>query len=129
MAHNSINIGKRSELLAQTALLANGYEVAQPIAPEPYDLVARDPITGSWATFQVKTARVREDRGAVVVVAKRSDGSPYTKNDADFLIGVVGNDVYVFENTGQGEYWTTPDGIDSRWKRLSLDLIRGGAAV
>ena len=129
MAHNSINIGKRSELLAQTALLANGYEVAQPIAPEPYDLVARDPITGSWATFQVKTARVREDRGAVVVVAKRSDGSPYTKNDADFLIGVVGSDVYVFENTGQGEYWTTPDGIDSRWKRLSLDLIRGGAAV
>lgn len=127
MAHNSINIGKRSELLAQTALLANGYEVAQPIAPETYDLVARDPITGSWATFQVKTARIREDRGAAVVVAKRSDGSPYTRQDADYLIGVVGNDVFLIENTGQGEYWTALDGI--RWKRLSLDLIRGGAAV
>lgn len=129
MAHNSINIGKRSELLAQTALLANGYEVAQPIAPEPYDLVARDPITGSWATFQVKTARVREDRGAVVVVAKRNDGSPYTPQDADYLIGVIGNDVFLIENTGQGEYWSTPEGIDARWRKLTLDLIRGGTAV
>ena len=127
MAHESINIGKRSELLAQTALLANGYEVAQPIAPEPYDLVARDPVTGSWATFQVKTVRIREDRGAAVVVAKRSDGSPYTRQDADYLIGVVGDEVYLIKNTGQSEYWSPID--DIRWERLPLGLIRGSEAV
>lgn len=127
MAYNSINIGKRSELLAQTALLANGYEVAQPIAPEAYDLVARDPISGSWATFQVKTARVREDRGAVVVVAKKGDGSTYKIQDVDYLIGVVGDEVYLIKNTGQSEYWSPID--DIRWERLPLGLIRGSEAV
>lgn len=123
MANVSVNIGTHSELLAATALLAAGYEVNKPIAAESYDLSARDPVTGEWARYQVKTARRRDDRdGAVVIYAKRSNGDVYTRDDCDYLIGVLDDAVYVTECRGISEYWVTAGGIDEKWRRLTLDI-------
>jgi len=120
MANTSTNIGAHSELVAATALLAAGYEVARPLAAESYDLAARDPVTGEWATYQVKTARRREDRdGAIVIFAKRTNGQPYTRDDCDYLIGVLDGEVYVIENRELSEYWVTPDNIDEKWRKLT----------
>lgn len=130
MAHISQSIGAHSELRAQAALLANGYEIAKPIVPEVYDLVARCPYSGRWLTFQVKTARIREDRGgAIVVDAKRANGRVYSRLEADYIIGVVGEDVYLIENRELGEYWVTPENINRRWRRLDPEFYRGEAAV
>lgn len=118
IAHETLNIGRHSELKAITALLANGWEVAEPTAPETYDLVARVP-GGEWQTFQVKTCHTRKDRnGAVVVYAKKSDGTPYMPSECDWLVGINGSDVYLIENRGIGEYWATPNNAAEKWTLL-----------
>lgn len=110
--------GAYSELLAEAALLANGFEVARPIAPEPYDMITRNPVTGDYQRIQVKTVRVREDRGGVLVVyARRANGEPYSTDDCDMFVGVHGDDVYIFQNRGLSEYWS--DGADGNgWTLL-----------
>lgn len=119
MANESINLGTHSELRVMTALLANGYEVSKPIAPEPYDLTVRDPRNGEHFRVQVKTARVREDRGgAIVVIARKGNGQFYTLDECDYLAGVTEDAVYLIPNAEQTEYWATPDSIDERWTRL-----------
>lgn len=119
MANESINLGTHSELRVATALLANGYEVSKPIAPEPYDLTVRDPRNGEHFRVQVKTARVREDRGgAIVVIARKGNGQFYTLDECDYLAGVTEDAVYLIPNAEQTEYWATPDSIDERWIRL-----------
>jgi len=124
MAHDTQVTGRHSELLAQTALLLAGFEVSEPIAPEVYDIAIRNPVTDEFARVQVKTARVRDDRdGAIVVYARRGNGEPYTTDDCDMFVGVVGNDVYMFPCTGLAEYWVTPRNIDERWTKLSTDRI------
>jgi hypothetical protein len=111
MAHETQVTGAYSELMAEAALLANGYEVARPIAPESYDMVARNPLTNDYQRIQVKTVRVREDRGgALVVYARRSNGEAYSADDCDAFIGVNGDDVYMFDNRVKTEYWS--DGAD-----------------
>jgi hypothetical protein len=123
MAHETVTKGRYAELLAQTALLANGWSVAEPIAPEPFDLVARDPIHGRWHRIQVKTARRRDDRnGEIVVYAKKSNGAIYTRDDCDLIIGVVDDEVYMFPNREIGEYWAHPNTIESRWTKLETTL-------
>ncbi|NGQ95459.1 hypothetical protein G3578_09865 [Brevibacillus sp. SYP-B805] len=122
MANQSTNIGAHSELVAATALLAAGYEVARPLAAESYDLAARDPVTGEWATYQVKTARYRPDRNAYVVYATRTNGEAYTRDDCDYLIGVLDDAVYVIENREIGEYWVSPDNIDAKWRKLTVGI-------
>jgi len=123
MAHEAITKGRYAELLAQTALLANGWSVAEPIAPEPFDLVARDPANGRWHRIQVKTARRRDDRnGEIVVYAKKSNGAAYTRDDCDLIIGVVDDEVYMFPNREISEYWVHPNTIESRWTKLDTTL-------
>jgi PD-(D/E)XK endonuclease len=123
VAHETVTKGRYAELLAQTALLANGWSVAEPIAPEPFDLVARDPIHGRWHRIQVKTARRRDDRnGEIVVYAKKSNGAVYTRDDCDLIIGVVDDEVYMFPNREISEYWISPDRIESRWTKLDTTL-------
>jgi hypothetical protein len=118
-AHETQVTGRYSELLAQTALLAAGYEVSEPIAPEVYDLVTRNPVTGEYMRVQCKTARVREDReGAIVVYARKGSGEPYTPEECDAIIGVNGNDVYMFPCAGHSEYWATPGNADTKWTLL-----------
>lgn len=84
---------------------------------------------GDWQTFQVKTARVRPERdNAIVVYAKKSDGTPYTPQECDFLIGINGADVYLIENVGHGEYWATPDNIREKWTLLPTGPFPRAAA-
>lgn len=125
-------------MLARLALLSNGWTVAKPETEEPFDVVARDPVNGRWYTFQVKTIRIREDRGGeYVVYARRGNGQPHAQSDADYIVGVLGAKggdlpaVYMFENRGQGEYWATE--ADRRWLRLPIevdrDVYEGGGVI
>jgi len=119
MAHETQVTGRISELKAITALMANGYEVAEPVVAEPYDLLLRREGNGKTYRAQVKTCRVREDRGgAIVVYAKRNNGEPYTKEDCDFIIGVLDDEVYMFECRGVGEYWVTSETINEYWTKV-----------
>jgi hypothetical protein len=123
VANETLTKGKYAELLAATALLANGWTVAEPLALEPFDLVARDPVNGRWHRIQVKTARRRDDRnGEIVVYAKKSNGAVYTRDDCDLIIGVVDDEVYMFPNRELSEYWVHPNTIESRWTKLETTL-------
>lgn len=112
------------------ALLANGYIVSKPSTTEPHDLLATDPLNDESFKVQVKTIHVRADRGGdYVVFARKGDGTPYTKSDADYFIGVLvgeGNAprVYMFENREFGEYWASEARASKRWVELSIALDR-----
>lgn len=124
MAYESSNRGTHSELVAMTALLAAGYEVAEPVAAESYDIVAKEAGTGEWRTFQVKTLRLRTDKGRpyYVLNGTRNSGDVYRRADADYFIGVVDGAVYLVENTEQSEYWAAVDGVDGKWRRLAVNM-------
>lgn len=114
--------GTHSELLATTALLANGWEVAEPVSPKVYDLVAKPPNSEKWVQIQVKTARERTDRnGEIVVYAKKNNGNVYTIEDAEYIIGIYNNQVYLFPNREVSEYWVSPDIIETRWEHLKIE--------
>ncbi|AYA77380.1 hypothetical protein DOE78_19055 [Bacillus sp. Y1] len=123
MAHSTITKGRHSELLAQTALLANGYSVAEPIAPEPFDLLARAPGTMEWLRIQIKSARARDDRnGEVVAYARKNNGKPYDKEDCDLFIAVLDGEVYMFENRELSEYWCPAHALSEKWTKLSTGI-------
>ncbi|GIQ63660.1 hypothetical protein PACILC2_22280 [Paenibacillus cisolokensis] len=129
-AHISEVVGKVSEMTARRALLNAGYIVAKPETDEPFDVVFRDPVNREWYTAQIKTIRVREDRdGALVVSARKSNGEPYAKPDADYIVGVLGDAVYMFENTGQAEYWAQEATASKRWVKLPTEIVRDQTAV
>lgn len=86
-----------------------------PLAAETYDLSTRHPKTGETKYYQVKTAIERPDRNAIVVQAKNGKGEIYPKSDVDYIIGVHGENVYVFENREIKEYWATPKNIGEKW--------------
>ena len=119
MAHDAHITGRVSELKAITALIANGYEVAEPVVAEAYDLLIRKEGEDRTHRVQVKTCRVREDREAIVVNARRNNGESYTVNDCDYLIGVLEDEVYMFECRGMGEYWATAGNVDTHWAKLA----------
>lgn len=124
MAHHTITVGRHSELLATTALLANGWTVMESVAPEVFDLgITRPGMGREFYRVQVKTARRRDDRnGEVVVYAKKNKGEIYTKAEADYIIGILDGEVFMFENREIGEYWTTEAVIDEKWTRLSTGI-------
>lgn len=130
MAHVTEVVGVYSELVAEMALLANGYVVSRPSTAESYDLKAEDPLTGAELKIQVKTIQVRADRGgSYVVFAKKSDGTPYSKSEADLFIGVLVGEgefprVFMFENREIGEYWAAEARASKRWVELSIALDR-----
>lgn len=122
MQRDTIVKGTHSELLATTALLANGWEVCMPVSPKVYDLVAKPPNGDKWVQIQVKTARERSDRnGEIVVYAKKNNGTVYSLADAEYIIGIYDNQVYLFPNREIGEYWVNPDLLDVRWQHLKLE--------
>lgn len=134
-AHISEIKGKASELTARLALMSNGWIVAKPETAEPFDIVARDPVNGEWATFQVKSVRVRLDRGHQYVIDARhgreGERTGYTQSDADYLIGVLEAEdssasprVWMTRNTGQIEYWASESRADRRWHKLPITLDR-----
>lgn len=123
MAHQTITKGRHSELLAQTALLANGWSVTEPIAPEPYDLVAKAPGSAEWQTIQIKSARARDDRnGEIVCYAKKNNGEVYGRQDCDLFIAVYNGDVYMFPNRNLSEYWVGADKIAEKWTKLEIGI-------
>jgi hypothetical protein len=123
MSHHTITKGRHSELLAQTALLANGWSVAEPIAPESFDLVARAPGSADWVRIQIKTARVRDDRnGEIVCYTRKNNGQVYGAEDCDLFIAVLNGDVYLFENRSISEYWVTADNIAEKWTKLEIGI-------
>ena len=100
--------------------MANGYEVAEPVVAEPYDLLFRKKDDKRTYRAQVKTCRVRDDReDAIIVYAKKNNGDVYTKKDCDYIIGVLDDDVYIFDCRGIGEYWVTENTIKKNWTRLT----------
>lgn len=129
MAYESSNRGTHSELIAMTALLAAGYEVADPVASEVYDLVAKEPETGEWRTFQVKSLRYRADKGGegggyYVLNGTRNSGETYGPDEVDYMIGVLDGACYLVPCTGQTEYWASAGAIDGKWRKLTV-LMRG----
>jgi len=125
MAHRNIQKGVHSQLLAATALLANGWEIAEPFCPESYDIVAKDPDSGQWKEIQVKTLQIREDRGgAIVLHARKGNGQKYSKDECDFFLGILDDgSVYLVQNEGKREYWAQP-GTLGKWKRLDTAMTR-----
>ncbi len=122
MAHETQVTGTVSELTAALALLSNGYEVALPFAPEIYDLMIRDPLTGDKFTVQVKTIRRRVDRGnELVVYATNGKGEAYQPHDCDLIVGVEGDTIYMFECTGKREYWASDATAAKRWVKFTRD--------
>ena len=129
-AHISEIVGKYSEAAARLALMANGWTVHTAETDEPYDILATDPLTGEHKRIQVKTIRQRNDRGGeLVVYAKKGNGEPYGKSDADYIIGVWCEEgeiprVYMFECRGIGEYWMSAARASERWVELPITLNR-----
>jgi hypothetical protein len=121
MAHETTVTGAISELTAAKLLMETlGYEVARPLCPEVYDLLAWDPVNAKAYRIQVKTLRIRTDRAnALVVYTRKNNGLPYTKEETDYIIGVDKNRAFMFECTGQTEYWSTEQSAKKRWIELN----------
>ncbi len=130
MAHISEVTGKYSQVIAKAALMAGGFAVAETETDESYDFIARDPANGAWSTFQCKTIRLRKDRNnEMVVYSTNGKGEPYTKSDADYLIGVLAENgeqprVFYFENRSLREYWASEATASKRWVELPITLDR-----
>ena len=124
MAHETITKGRHSELLAQTALLANGWTVMESVAPEVFDLgITRSGMGSAFYRVQIKTARRRDDRnGEVVIYAKKNNGKPYTKEEADYFIGILDGEVYMFENRELSEYWCPAHALGDKWTKLEIGI-------
>lgn len=131
MAHITETTGKYSELIARAALLANGWQaVSTSETDESFDVIARDPLSGQFATFQTKTIRKRHDRGGeLVVYAKNGRNKAYATTDFDYVVGVLSEDgevprVFMFENRGIGEYWASEAAASKRWVELPISFDR-----
>lgn len=119
---SSTEKGRHAELLAQTALLAAGYVVMEPIAPEPFDMAIRRKDTKETSYVQVKTAFMRDDERYggewVIVKGAKNSGKVYAKDEVDYFVAVWQGDVYMFPNRELSEYWERPWNIDEKWTKL-----------
>lgn len=118
--------GRHAELLAQTALLANGWSVSEPIVPESFDLSIRRPGDSTTYYVQVKTASLRNEPkyNGQWIIAKgaKNNGERYTREEVDYFIAVWQGEVYMFPNTLQREYWVRPWDIENKWTKLETGL-------
>jgi hypothetical protein len=140
MAHETTTKGRHSELIATTALLANGWTVMESVTPEVFDLgITRPGMGREFYRVQVKTARLRTDESRkgtdwVVVPGTKNKGGVYTLEECDYFIGILGGEVYMFENREITEYWCKPEELATKWTKLetgieSLKLITEAEAV
>lgn len=122
----AIEKGRHAELIAQMALLANGWTVLEPIAPEPFDLAIKR--IGDKKTYyvQVKTAFLRDEErygGEYLVVrGAKNNGDKYTKEEADYFIAIWQGKAYMFPNEEKSENWVRPDHIGDKWTELSCEI-------
>ena len=119
-AQSSASIGRHSELIAQTALLANGYTVLEPIVPEPFDLAITRKGDERIKRVQIKTLIKRNKSGNdwFVIRGKKNNGDVYTLDDCDYFIGVYDNRVYMTPNREISEYWRSVDDVEAKWERI-----------
>lgn len=119
-ALTTASIGRHSELLAQTALLANGWTVLESIVPEPFDLAVTKRGDNRICRIQIKTLIQRNKNGIdyYVLKGKKNNGDVYDKQDCDIFIGVYHNVVYLVENRCIGEYWIRVDEVAEKWTEL-----------
>jgi hypothetical protein len=124
MAHITTTKGRHSELLAQTALLANGWTVMESTTPEVFDIgITRPGMGREFYRVQIKSARPRDDRnGEVVVYARKRNGESYTLDEADYFIGILENDVYMFPNRELSEYWCPAHALSEKWTKLEIGI-------
>jgi hypothetical protein len=121
MASQTSITGEQSQLIASAALLNNGYSVSRPLVEESHDLVIEDRETGLFLKGQVKTILLRTDKKHpyYVVFSRKGNGKSYTKEEADVIIGVYNDEVYMIDNTKQQqEYWSKPHEAETKWKKL-----------
>ncbi len=118
--------GRHAELLAQTALLANGYTVMEPISAEPFDMAIKRIGDKTVHFVQVKTAFMRDDKryGGEYVVVKgvKNNGKVYTKGEVDYFVAVWQGVCYLFPNREISEYWERPWNVDDKWTKLSTEI-------
>lgn len=119
-ALTTASIGRHSELLAQTALLANGWTVLESIVPEPFDLAVTKRGDNRICRIQIKTLIQRNKNGIdyYVLKGKKNNGDVYDKDDCDIFIGVYHNVVYLVENRCIGEYWIRVDEVAEKWTEM-----------
>lgn len=122
MATRKEEKGAYSQLIASAALIANGWQVAEPIVPEVFDYLAKEPGGNEWLPVQVKTARWRASRNSWVVSGTRSSGDAYQPEDVRYMVGVCGDgNVFIFDCVGYKEYWATPGKI-SKWLTVTTEF-------
>ncbi|MFD2704683.1 hypothetical protein [Salibacterium lacus] len=125
MAHKSAITGEVSELTVDRILLANRWQVAKPVVDETYDRVLFDPL-GNRLTAQIKTMKVRNDRGgSFVIPAVKGNGEPYQPEDCDLMIGVLGDTIYLTETTGIYEYSSVEMNAKTRWVAMEMPKSPG----
>lgn len=133
IALSSSEIGMHSELLAQTALLANGYIVLEPIVQEPFDIAVMRRGDKTTKLIQVKTIIKRNKSGNewFVIRGKKNNGEVYSTDDCDYFIGVYDNCVYMTPNREIGEYWSSVDNAETTWTRLftTIDSYDAGPTL
>lgn len=118
--------GKHSELLALTALVANGYEVLTPLTDaKPYDMAFRE---GSTIKFvQVKTAYTRDEERYngqwITVRGLRNNGKVYDKENVDYFIMVWKDKCYMFPNRELQEYWFREDALHEKTIPLDTEVM------
>lgn len=124
MAHETVTKGRHAELIAATALLANGWTVMEPTAPDVFDLGITRPGWTELRRVQVKSARLRHKDGTdwIVVTGSKNNGQPYTLDEADLFIGVYDGVAYMFPNRLITEYWVKPAELDAKWTRLEASI-------
>lgn len=126
-AYTTNTKGRHAELIAITALLANGFTVMEPTTPDVFDLGITRPGRTDFLRVQVKTCRYRIKDGEpwVIVTGTRNNGQVYMTDDVDAFIGVYDGVAYMFDNTGLTEYWVKPAELSEKWTRLdsSIDNI------
>lgn len=131
MAHDTITKGRHAELIAITALLANGWTVMEPTAPDSFDLGITRPGDRTYYRVQVKNARYRVKDGEewIVVNGTKSNGDRYSVDEVDYFIGVYEGVAYMFENRGISEYWAKPTELGDKWTRLDASIANLKEAI
>lgn len=121
----SAEVGRHSELLAMSALIAAGYVVMEPTLPEPFDIgIMERGGNHDLKRVQVKTIIERERNGVAYYVIRglKNSGKPYTAADCDYMLGIASDKAYLTECTGLTEYWCKKSEASEKWKELRMTL-------
>jgi hypothetical protein len=119
IAHSTQITGKVSELTAARALIGVGWEIAQPVVDEVYDLIGYHPVLNEYSRFQIKTIRRRADRdNQRVIYATKGNGEAYRADEVDYIVGVENDSVFLTETRNLKEYWQ-PSDSSKRWIELT----------